>query len=283
MSILNDCIITNNAARDAYGGGVFSSTVTNCLIAANQALDGGGAAYCGLFNCTVASNSASSGSGTYLGSNYNCIIYGNHSANYVSGTFANCDTTPLPSGTGNITNDPVLVNLPGGNYHLQSTSPCINSGNNTYIAFTNDLDGNSRIVGGTVDIGCYEYQTLASVISYAWLQEYGLPTDGSADSQDLDGTGFTVDQDWIAGLNPTNSASVLAMLPPGAINNTAGITVRWQSVSGIPYILQRSTNLFRSPVFSTIQTNIVGQAGTTTYLDTAATNNGPYYYRVGAQ
>ncbi|MGH8024879.1 MAG: hypothetical protein ACRED1_14910, partial [Limisphaerales bacterium] len=144
-----------------------------------------------------------------------------------------------------------------------------------------DLDGNPRIQGGVVDIGAYEYQAPTSVISYAYLQQYGLPTDGSVDFADLDGARFNVYQDWIAGLNPTNPASVLAMLTPVTTNTATGVTVTWQSVAGIPYNLQRSTNLESQPPFSTLQNNIIGQTNATSYTDGSATNPVPYFYRVG--
>jgi hypothetical protein len=283
--VLNNCTLTRNSANAAHGsgGGAYDAELNNCLISSNKASGGGvgGGAYnSSLVNCTVTANTAGNGGGVYDCTADNSILYYNTGGDYDPTTFQYfCCTAVLPtSGLRNITNAPLFVNAAGGNFQLQPNSPCINSGNNAYITMPTDLAGNPRIVVGTVDIGAYEYQSPTSVISYAWLQQYGLPTDGSVDYTNLDGTAFNVYQDWIAGLNPTNSASVLAMLTPVATNNANGITVTWQSVSGISYNLLRSTNL---PAFTTLQPNIAGQTNTTSYTDTSATNNFPYFYRVG--
>jgi hypothetical protein len=287
----NNCLISFNRVVNQYGdtrvvegGGAAYSTLNNCLVfmnTANQYFGGGGGTYQGtLNNCTVVDNSTyATAGGTYNSTVNNSIIRFN-GANYSGGTFSYCTTIPLPPGTGNFTNDPVFVNN-AGNFNLQSNSPCINAGNNAYAENATDLNGNPRIVGGTVDIGAYEYQTPVSMVSYVWLEQYDLPITTNTDTSSPNGTPFDVYQDWVAGLNPTNSASVLMMLSPPATNNASGITVSWESVSGINYNLLRTTDI--TSAFTLIQSNIVGQAGTTSYTDTSATNGGPYFYEVGVQ
>jgi len=70
------------------------------------------------------------------------------------------------NGGGNIDVDPLFVDprsvfdeITEGNYRLQSASPAINAGTNGSVATTQDSDGNSRIVAGTVDMGAYEFQS----------------------------------------------------------------------------------------------------------------------------
>jgi hypothetical protein len=118
-------------------------------------------------------------------------------------------------------------------------------------------------------------------ISYAWLQGYGLATDGTADYAESDGDGLNTWQEWRAGTDPTNALSVLKMLSPS--NAVSGLTVTWQSVSGITYFLERSLDFAAQPPFQILKTNIAGQPGTTSYTDTNAVGSGPFLYRVGVQ
>ncbi|MEJ0089178.1 MAG: choice-of-anchor Q domain-containing protein [Limisphaerales bacterium] len=301
QSSLINCTVMNNSSYTA-GGGVCGGMLNNCMMMANSAQTGGAVVAFSydmpaiLNSCTIYGNSASFGGGGLAssgiwstGSIYvtNCIVFGNTApsgSNYFGFAlfFRYCCTAPFPTtGIGNITGDPQLVNPAGGDFRLQSNSPCINAGNNAYVFGTKDLDGNLRIVGDTVDIGAYEYQTPSSILSYAWAQQYGLPTDGSVDYVDSDGDGLNNWQEWKARTIPTNAASVLLLATPS--NSVSGVTVTWQSVTNVIYYLQGSTNFASQPAFFTIQSNIAGQIGTTSYTDIHATNGGPYFYRVGVQ
>jgi hypothetical protein len=281
-STLNHCFLSENSAES--GGGLDSGTANNCLILANGAQSyGGGAVEASTVNNStlVANTSESWAAGADSSTLNNCIEFYNTDGGPDSSTTYNyCCSDQDPTGAGNITNDPAFIDWQNNDFRLTPNSPCINSGDNLYVTTTIDFDGNPRITGGTVDMGAYEYQTPSSTLSYAWAQQYGLPTDGSMDDADLDGTGMNNWQKWIAGLDPTNPASILAMLPPTATNNSTGITITWQSVDNRNYCLLRATNLATEANFRLIASNILGQAGTTSYTDPCATNNGPYFYRV---
>jgi len=62
-----------------------------------------------------------------------------------------------------------------------------------------------------------------------------------------------------------------------ASNSASGITVIWQSVSGKTYYLLRATDLASPGAFSAVQSNILGQAGTTSFLDTRADPAQPHF------
>lgn len=285
-----NCVVSGNWAN--YGGGAFASTFYNCLVTSNTAATQGGGSYSGTFyNCTVAGNAAPAGGGIYsaLGA-FNSIIYNNtnstgsvdNSAGNTPGGSNNCIYPQfMPAAKGNITNDPAFVNLSAGDFHLQPNSRCINSGTNAYANGAVDLDFNPRICGGSVDMGAFELQSYVTGTFAAYLQQYGLPTDGSVDSADTDGDNLNNWQEWITGTIPTDIGSVLQLAPPLFANNPAGVIVSWQSVANVPYFLQRSSDL--SSGFSLLQNNLVGQAGFTSYTDVTATNAGPYFYRVGVQ
>ncbi|MBI3502626.1 MAG: right-handed parallel beta-helix repeat-containing protein [Bacteroidetes bacterium] len=184
---ITNCAIINNTAFSSSegGGGIYflgSPTVTNCTIANNDATgtSGGGG---GLFfknnsdpdfiNCILYGNTASSGNGAniYLYDSLSnpsfsyCDIQGSSAAIYNnSGTYSgsytnNIDSVPLfvaPSaGAGTGFNGLIA------NWHLQTTSPCIDMGDpNNTIGFypASDLGGNPRVVVCRIDMGAYEDQ-----------------------------------------------------------------------------------------------------------------------------
>lgn len=283
---ISNCVFVGNVAGD-YGGGVLRGTLWNCLFFNNTAESYGGGTFDGnVNNCTVTGNFSFYGGGDAFSTLNNCILYDNDpdgGGNYSFSGLNYCCTLPDPGGVGNITNAPLFIDATNGDFHLQTNSPCINAGNNSYTAAGGDLDGNARIAGGTADMGAYEFQAPTSSISYAWLQQYKLATDGSVDHADTDGDGMNNFQEWLAGTDPTDALSILKMLPLVAATDMPGMIISWQSVSSRNYTLQFSADLRSQPVFVTVATNIAGQDGTTSYADTNAVGNGPFFYRVSVR
>jgi len=237
--IQNNVIIDNHVYHTGIGGGGLASCsgIENNLIAGNSAPSGGGLYWCSgsIQNNTIVGNTAFSGSGAAIydrearSTIRNCIIWGNTSAD---GTQLYDAQTPSYSciqdwaggGDANIADDPRFVDPDGpdddpetyedNDYHLSADSPCIDGGVN-YLWFTwpqQDLDGNCRLVGDRVDMGCYEYGSSrdsdGDLLSDA--QEVALGTD--SDREDTDG------DDLLDGIEVLRGTDPLVTTPPGILH-----------------------------------------------------------------
>lgn len=188
---LTKCIFTANTTS-ADGIAIYLSTTsntntfTNCLFYANTGGNSNGTIYLSansqtlyMYNCTLAYNTTAN-SATYYGGlynnvsssstftyAYNCVGYGNDKSDFHSTStsklymYYSCYNVSNASGatTGSLSaTNPLFINSGANNYHLSSTSPCINTGTGTPGSGSypnDDLDGDTRT--GLIDMGCYEF------------------------------------------------------------------------------------------------------------------------------
>lgn len=185
-------IISGNTSRN--GGGICilgensAPHLTNVLIRGNTAQYGGGV-WNGLSsplltNVTISGNSASQLYSASEWYNYsgtavirNSIMYGNSGGSggaivAVGGYFYDIQNSLVQNQEGNSTyeetgnnnlptNTAALFTDPAaGIYTLQSLSPAVNKGKNTFFdslnADSKDLNGNSRLIGSAIDMGAFE-------------------------------------------------------------------------------------------------------------------------------
>jgi parallel beta-helix repeat protein len=173
---ITGCLIANNAAGASYGqgGGIYigvnsNPTITNCIISNNSAAEGGGI-YCDysnpeFVNCTISANTATNyGGGIYSidpGTDngpivINTILWGDTAGGIPNEIYlyfdASIDVTYSNiqgglTGTGNISSDPLFVDPAYRDFHLQSSSPCIDAGNNDAPHLpVLDFEGDARSV-----------------------------------------------------------------------------------------------------------------------------------------
>jgi len=157
----------------AAGGGLFGcdGTIQNNVISNNSALGFGGTSGGGLCGCngniqnnTIFGNLAGNYGGGLSGCNgtiINCIIWQN-----TADQGAQLDASATPSycciqdwtggGSGNISDNPRLVEPESDDFHLQPDSPCIDIGNSIPV-LTEDIEGDLRPLGSGYDIGADEF------------------------------------------------------------------------------------------------------------------------------
>jgi parallel beta-helix repeat protein len=185
-----------------------------------------------IHNCTIAHNT---NQGIYsMGSNVpdirNCILFFNNEnweqlAGY-STTYYSCvqdpndpySTNDTPDGNGNIIADPNFAydNHPYGYYHLNSDSPCKDSGDNSCISAEEvDIDEEDRDGDGYVDMGADEITCsdtsnpmdwtangIVNLEDYAILAKAWLTRDPNSIPSDPNDPDWTDDPDILGNWNP---------------------------------------------------------------------------------
>lgn len=149
--ILLQCKVVSNRGDGGYGG-----MAKNTLFADNRGT--GASCMSELVNCTIANNDR----GVWVSEPTlmrNCIVWGNARASTLrDSVLYNCCTDGNGEFEGHITDDPLFVDSGTLDFHLQDGSPCIDAGQALGEEAGLDLDGAQRIVGRSIDIGCFEHQ-----------------------------------------------------------------------------------------------------------------------------
>jgi hypothetical protein len=289
---LQACTLRDNLAFQ--GGGAYYSVLINCIIVSNFAYDGGGAYNGYLYHCTVVTNEALQfGGGAYEGTLENCIVYHNNVVatnqddNWYNGTLTYTCTDPLPTGEGNITNEPVFVSMPAGNLRLMSNSPCIDAGLNgvvvlDVVGIPRPLDGNLDGTN-TADMGAYEFVHPAGDSDQdgmldPWEIDNRLnPLDPADAALDPDADGPVSHDEFIAGTDPNNSNSYFRFtrVRQSATNEL----VTWSSATGRVYSLERIT-IMTGDTWTNVVTGLPARPPENTYTDAVPAATLPCFYRV---
>lgn len=174
---LDNCLVHDNSSY--FGSGVFlynAASITNCTIVKNSPnlyCEGSWGSsrvvntICGLPgeqgvcvyvisipNDPVAQKAAAEAEFAKLaGSFYNCLSSGC----YYFLNRGGAESRPLPEVNGNLSGDAAFVDVANDDYHLSRKSSCRGRGLlEAWMRDAKDLDGNSRVSAGFVDMGCYQ-------------------------------------------------------------------------------------------------------------------------------
>lgn len=260
-------------SRYAYGGGggiySASSEIINCLISNNTSKSHYGGGGINISNTTISNSTvtrnnitgSAKGSGIYVHENTysdlsNCIVWGNENIDNtgdseqiyghidglnsaVEGGYPGTGMVLLYHNDGN----PLFLNpsLTSGaddstanvDWHLQQGSLCINSGDNSLVTDSLDLDGTARIKRDTVDLGCYESDYYSTPVT-----EYD-----SIIYVTVTGAGTHSGNSWVNATSSIDMAQLLAQTYNAVVWVAAG-TYYGDTTSANAFTMRDGVNVF---------------------------------------
>lgn len=115
----------------------------------------------------------------------NCIFWGNNN-DLTNGTVADnnrlniqysiVEEMAFAPNNNNIHDNPIFVDAPNGDFHLDIDSPAFDIGDNAVVTATQDIEGNPRIENTIVNMGAFEGITMTSLpLSYVHFSGKTLP------------------------------------------------------------------------------------------------------------
>jgi hypothetical protein len=122
--------------------------------------------------------------------------------------------------------------------------------------------------------------TIVRRVPDAWMEQYNLPTDGSADFLDPDEDGMTNYAEWRAGTNPTDKESLFKVQ---AITANSGFKLQWSGLSNRTYRVEYSTNLLMIPAFTELDNGLIGSNGVAEFAVTNAASIPNAYFRISVE
>jgi hypothetical protein len=135
---------------------------------------------------------------------------------------------------------------------------------------------NATVQDGLITVGNRSGSSWGDGIPDSWrLLYFGTVSNGlSAAEADPDGDGANNWQEFIAGTNPLDAASVFEFMP-ATTPSGSDFTLQWPSVVNKSYSVQSSSSL--SGGWVTVATNLIGNGQPMQWTDTGASGAGKFY------